>query len=73
MNLEVLCKMSYQISIPHFYCMEYTEGNKTMKLDIDFRDTIIYLNIDLITHWKPPYDEELIQIDKKKSIINNQL
>ena len=58
--------MSYQIAIPHFYCLEYTEGNKTMKVDIDFRDSIIYLNTDLIKHWNPPHEAELIDKSHKE-------
>lgn len=60
---------SYSISIPHFYCLEYTENNRRLKLDIDFRDPIIYLDIGLIKNWESPYDSEEITGDEKKKII----
>lgn len=62
---------NYEINIPHFYCLDYYEGRKKMTLDIDFRDSIIYLNKELIDKWDSPYDVEVINTDKKLEIINN--
>ncbi len=55
----------YEIHVPHFYCMEYSEGEHTMDIEIDFREDYFLLNKSLITQWKKPYDTELI-LDEKK-------
>jgi len=61
----------YQIQIPHFYCLEYTDGSKTMTVDIDFRDPVIYLSTSLIVAWNPPHDTETITELSKQRIITN--
>ena len=62
---------THSISIPHFYCLEYKEDNRTMVLDIDFRDPVIYLNSALITHWAPPDDGVAVLDGEKKRILMN--
>ena len=63
---------SYKIEIPHFYCLDYYEGNKIMKIDIDFRDPIIYLNIGLITNWLSPNENvEVTKWDKERILKNS--
>ena len=61
----------YRIEIPHFYCLEYYENNKVMRLDIDFRDQIIYLSDELVIKWLPPNEDiELSKRDRKRIIRN---
>lgn len=61
----------YLIKIPHFYCLEYYEGEKKLKLDIDFRDREIILEPNLITKWEPPYSEIQISYQDKVRILKN--
>lgn len=61
----------FEIKIPHFYCLEYIEGEKKMTIEIDFRDTAIYLSSDLIEKWEAPHNEEIVDEQKKVEIINN--
>lgn len=62
---------SYEIKIPHFYYLEYCEDNKIMRLDIDFRDPVIYLNTELIKSWLPPFEDVQITLEDKKRILKN--
>ena len=61
----------YEIGIPHFYCLEYREKSKRMLLEIDFRDSVIYLNDILVMEWEAPYAGEKIAPAEKKRILNN--
>lgn len=61
----------YEISIPHFYSLEYREKSKRMLLEIDFRDSVIYLNDLLVMEWEEPYAGEEIAPDEKKRILDN--
>ena len=61
----------YRIEIPHFYCLEYYESNKVMRLDIDFRDRVIYLSDELVTKWLPPNEDIELSKQDKKLIIRN--
>lgn len=62
---------AYRIAIPHFWCLEYYEGDKKMTVDIDFRDVKLYLNTKLITCWDVPFEKEAITNEDKKRIIRN--
>lgn len=61
----------YRIAIPHFWCLEYYEGDKKMTVDIDFRDVKLYLSTKLITCWDVPFEKEVITYEDKKRIIRN--
>lgn len=61
----------YKISIPHFYCLEYREKGRTMLLEIDFRDPVLYLDDTLVTAWEAPYtDEKIVPVEKKRILAN---
>lgn len=61
----------YYIKIPHFYSFEYYQGDKKMIIELDFRDRILHLDIDLITKWeKPFYDLEISREEKLKILYN---
>ncbi len=60
-----------RIKIPHFWCLEYYEGDKKMTVDIDFRDPVLYLNTKLITRWDEPFEKETITDEEKKRIVRN--
>ena len=60
-----------RIKIPHFWCLEYYEGDKKMTVEIDFRDPVLYLNTKLITRWDEPFEKETITDEEKKRIIRN--
>ncbi|RUT37713.1 hypothetical protein EJP82_27800 [Paenibacillus anaericanus] len=62
---------SIKISIPHFYCLEYSEGDKTMFVDIDFRESRILFGVSLIKEWNEPYKKEIITPEYKKKIADN--
>ncbi len=57
-----------KISIPHFYCLEYTEDNKKLIVDIDFREAKIRIGKSLIKKWEKPYDGEEISEKKREEI-----
>ena len=61
----------YTIKIPHFYCMEYYEDNKRIVIDIDMRDTVLYLHPGLIEHWESPYEKVEIEFHDKIRILHN--
>jgi hypothetical protein len=61
----------YYIKIPHFYSFEYYEGDKKMIIELDFRDRILHLDIDLITKWEEPFDDLEISREEKLRILNN--
>ena len=62
---------AYFIKTLHFYSFEYHEGDKTMVIELDFRDRILYLDTDLITKWEKPYNEmEITHEDKLKILYN---
>ena len=57
-----------KISIPHFYCLEYIEGNKRLVVEMDFRETKLFLGKSLIETWEMPYEKEKITEKKKEEI-----
>lgn len=61
----------YTIKVPHFYCMEYIEGNKKMIIEMDFREPRLFLDESLITKWEVPYQDERISDKKRKEILKN--
>ena len=61
----------YRITIPHFWCLEYYEGDKKMTVDIDFRDEKYYLSTRLISCWDAPFENEIITNKEKKRILKN--
>jgi hypothetical protein len=62
---------SFYIKVPHFYSLEYFEGDKKMVIEIDFRDRILYLDKDLITSWEKPFNDLEINREEKLQILNN--
>ncbi len=60
----------YEIRIPHFYCLEYREQDHTMLLDIDFRDSVIYLDDSLTMVWEEPFTQEKIESAVKRRILD---
>jgi hypothetical protein len=63
--------LDYEISIPHFYCLKYKEKDKTIVLEIDFRDPVIYLEDTLLTAWEVPSTGERLTIAEQKRILAN--
>lgn len=61
----------YRIDVPHFYCLEYYEGDKKMIVEMDFREDYFFLKPQLITRWERPYDSISISLDEKKQILLN--
>ena len=61
----------YKIDIQHFYCLDYSEGERNMTLDIDFRDPIIILNTNCVVKWNHPHDSVYIDESEKQRIIKN--
>lgn len=62
---------SYEISIPHFYCLEYQEGERLLRLEIDFRDQVVVLDKSLVTGWEAPHAKELISMAEKARVLSN--
>ena len=61
----------YRIKVPHFYCLEYYEGDKKMIVEMDFREDYFYLTPQLITRWEKTYDNINIEAKEKKRILLN--
>lgn len=61
----------FKVEIPHFYCMEYIEGDHKMIIDMDFRDPELEISIIDIKSWNPPYQNEEISKEKKQQILIN--
>lgn len=62
---------NYYIKTLHFYSFEYHENGRTMVIDLDFRDRILYLTPTMITKWEKPYDSSEISYGKKLQILHN--
>ena len=60
----------YSIKIPHFYCLEYYEGEK-MVIEMDFRENYFLLEPKLITYWEKPYEDIIVDTGKKREILQN--
>jgi hypothetical protein len=60
----------YEIRIPHFYCLEYREEDHTMLLEIDFRDSVIYLDDSLAMVWEAPFTQEKIESAVRRRILD---
>ena len=61
----------YKVDIPHYYCIEYSEGDHLMKIEIDVRDPIPYLDIAEVKAWALPYEKELLTKEKRQQILDN--
>lgn len=61
----------YKIEVPHFYCLDYYNGDKKMAVEMDFRESHFVLNKEMITKWEPPYQNEDISDNDKIEIIKN--
>lgn len=57
-----------KISIPHFYCLEYIDGDKKLILDIDFRESKILIGKTLTKRWEPPYNDIEISENQHEEI-----
>jgi len=62
---------AFEISIPHFYCLEYREAGRLLVLDIDFRDPVIYLDDTLRLAWEAPHASEEIGSQERRRILDN--
>ena len=62
--------LDYEIRIPHFYCLEYRESGRKMLLEIDFRDSVIYLDDILTMAWEEPFAGEKIESADKRRILD---
>ena len=61
----------YEIRIPHFYCLEYRESGRKMLLEIDFRDSVIYLDDILTMAWEAPFADKKIESAEKRRILDH--
>lgn len=61
----------YSIAIPHFYCLEYSEENRKLTVDVDFREKTIYLSTSKISKWEDPFQAISIAEEEKVRIIKN--
>ena len=61
----------FEINIPHFYCLEYREGDRLLIVEIDFRDSVIYLDDTLPLIWEGPNAAETIGPRERRRILDN--
>ncbi|MFD0897733.1 immunity protein YezG family protein [Loigolactobacillus binensis] len=66
--LKKLQRADYQITIPHFYQLEYTVGARTLAVALDFRQPQLWFDSSRITGWAPPYQEESLSLVAKWQI-----
>jgi hypothetical protein len=64
-------KKDYYIRIPHFYSFEYYEDDKKMIIELDFRDSILYLIPSMLRKWEKPFDNLEISYQERLQILNN--
>lgn len=64
-------KKDFQVSIPSAFYLEYREGERTMKIEMDFRDWIPLLSYRSIHSWQAPFEGEPISDLKKQQIMEN--
>jgi hypothetical protein len=62
---------AFEIRIPHFYCLEYREGERKLIIDIDFRDPVIYLDDALALTWTGAHAPEPITGADRRRILDN--
>ena len=62
---------AFEISIPHFYCLEYREAGRLLVVDIDFRDPVIYLDDVPPLVWAEPHSSEPMGPGERKRILDN--
>ena len=70
-NNSAIYGKDFKVDIPHFYRLEYSEGNHVMVVEVDFRDPVPCLHIDEIKSWRPPYENEVLTTEKKEQILSN--
>lgn len=61
----------FRVNVPKFSCVEYTENDHKLLLDIDAREDVVNLYYDLISHWEEPYAQEIIPPEEKEQILTN--
>lgn len=61
----------YKVIIEHFYRVKYIEDCKSMSIEIDLREPYFEFSLDIITHWDPPYEKEIITDKAKRIILQN--
>ena len=61
----------YKVDILHHYSIEYLEDDHLMKIEIDMRDPVPYLDIAEVKAWDPPYEKEQVSPEKKQQIFDN--
>jgi hypothetical protein len=59
----------FRVEIPHFYEIVYSEGGRSMSIEIDLRDPVPCLYRSALRGWLPPYDKEPISQDRKDEIL----
>lgn len=59
----------YVIGAPHFYELEYREGDHVMSVEIDLRDPIPCIYKKTLVAWNPPHQDESVPEDKKEEIL----
>ena len=61
----------YTVTIKHFYQVEYSEDEKIMSVEVDLRESTLQIGIRCITNWNAPFDSEVLDMEKKKTIAEN--
>jgi hypothetical protein len=61
----------FTVSIPHFYSLEYTEGDHVMTIEMDFREETPGLYFEAIKKWNPPHEGEAISDERREEILKN--
>jgi hypothetical protein len=61
----------YKVAIPSAFYLQYWEGDRTMKVDMDFRDKYPVLSHKAIVSWEVPHNTEVLSSTKKRQIMEN--
>lgn len=64
-------RSKFKVEIDHFYSLKYSEGDYTMDVEIDFREPVPCLSINVINFWNPPHENEMLVREKKEEILKN--
>ncbi len=60
---------AFTIDAPHFYEIRYSEGDRSMAVELDLRDKVPCIYKKAIRKWDSPYHGDTVTDAKKEEII----
>lgn len=60
---------TYKIEVPHFYEIRYIEGDHSMTIEVDLRESVPCLYKSAIRAWDTPFSDEPISDGRTEEIL----